>query len=92
MSNLVVATVVHMADVGISIIGQEGRQAVMASEFAMGQFRFLVPLLLVHGHWNYQRTVRLIGCHYTEVSFDGGYEGCERLVLCKFGCGPLLGG
>ncbi|KAG6760547.1 hypothetical protein POTOM_037070 [Populus tomentosa] len=23
--------------------------------FAMGQFRFLVPLLLVHGHWNYQR-------------------------------------
>ncbi|GFY81198.1 aminophospholipid ATPase 1 [Actinidia rufa] len=35
--------------------GQEGRQAVMASDFAMGQFRFLVPLLLVHGHWNYQR-------------------------------------
>ncbi|KAI3813934.1 hypothetical protein L1987_18669 [Smallanthus sonchifolius] len=44
-----------MADVGIGISGQEGRQAVMASDFAMGQFRFLVPLLLVHGHWNYQR-------------------------------------
>ncbi|KAJ6317271.1 hypothetical protein OIU76_012919 [Salix suchowensis] len=36
-------------------IGDEGRQAVMASDFSMGQFRFLVPLLLVHGHWNYQR-------------------------------------
>ncbi|XP_042476999.1 phospholipid-transporting ATPase 1-like isoform X2 [Macadamia integrifolia] len=46
---------IQMADVGIGISGQEGRQAVMASDFAMGQFRFLVPLLLVHGHWNYQR-------------------------------------
>ncbi|KAG6758675.1 hypothetical protein POTOM_039034 [Populus tomentosa] len=27
----------------------------IGDDFAMGQFRFLVPLLLVHGHWNYQR-------------------------------------
>lgn len=46
---------IQMADVGVGISGQEGRQAVMASDFAMGQFRFLVPLLFVHGHWNYQR-------------------------------------
>ncbi|KAK4766163.1 hypothetical protein SAY87_007805 [Trapa incisa] len=48
-------SMIQCADVGIGISGQEGRQAVMASDFAMGQFRFLVPLLLVHGHWNYQR-------------------------------------
>ncbi|KAJ3682960.1 hypothetical protein LUZ60_013187 [Juncus effusus] len=48
-------SMIQMADVGIGISGQEGRQAVMASDFAMGQFRFLVQLLLVHGHWNYQR-------------------------------------
>uniref|UniRef100_A0A0E0NUG3 Phospholipid-transporting ATPase n=1 Tax=Oryza rufipogon TaxID=4529 RepID=A0A0E0NUG3_ORYRU len=48
-------SMIQMADVGIGISGQEGRQAVMASDFAMGQFRFLVDLLLVHGHWNYQR-------------------------------------
>lgn len=48
-------SMIQMADVGIGISGQEGRQAVMASDFSMGQFRFLVPLLLVHGHWNYQR-------------------------------------
>ncbi|XP_058107668.1 phospholipid-transporting ATPase 1 [Magnolia sinica] len=48
-------SMIQMADVGIGISGQEGRQAVMASDFAMGQFRFLVPLLLVHGHWNYHR-------------------------------------
>lgn len=48
-------SMIQMADVGIGISGQEGRQAVMASDSSMGQFRFLVPLLLVHGHWNYQR-------------------------------------
>ncbi|KAH1111157.1 hypothetical protein GLYMA_04G129200v4 [Glycine max] len=48
-------SMIQMADVGVGISGQEGRQAVMASDFAMGQFRFLVPLLLIHGHWNYQR-------------------------------------
>ncbi|KAI3794530.1 hypothetical protein L1987_37162 [Smallanthus sonchifolius] len=48
-------SMIQKADVGIGISGQEGRQAVMASDFAMAQFRFLVPLLLVHGHWNYRR-------------------------------------
>ncbi|KAL8162069.1 hypothetical protein V2J09_013558 [Rumex salicifolius] len=48
-------SMIQVADVGVGISGQEGRQAVMASDFAIEQFRFLVPLLLVHGHWNYQR-------------------------------------
>ncbi|CAJ1948226.1 unnamed protein product [Sphenostylis stenocarpa] len=48
-------SMIQMADVGVGICGQEGRQAVMASDFAMGQFQFLKRLLLVHGHWNYQR-------------------------------------
>ncbi|KAI4341884.1 hypothetical protein MLD38_026556 [Melastoma candidum] len=53
-------SMIQMADVGIGICGQEGRQAVMASDFAMGQFRFLKRLLLVHGHWNYQRIAYLV--------------------------------
>ncbi|WOK95873.1 phospholipid-transporting ATPase 1 [Canna indica] len=53
-------SMIQMADVGIGICGQEGRQAVMASDFAMGQFRFLKRLLLVHGHWNYQRIGYLV--------------------------------
>ncbi|WCJ19152.1 Phospholipid-transporting ATPase 1 [Euphorbia peplus] len=53
-------SMIQMADVGVGISGKEGRQAVMASDFAMGQFRFLVPLLLVHGHWNYQRMAYMI--------------------------------
>ncbi|MBA0612196.1 hypothetical protein Godav_012831, partial [Gossypium davidsonii] len=31
-------SMIQMADVGVGICGQEGRQAVMASDFAMGQF------------------------------------------------------
>ncbi|KAL8465383.1 hypothetical protein ACS0TY_034763 [Phlomoides rotata] len=48
-------SIIQMADVGIGISGQEGRHAVMTSDFAMGQFRFLV-----HGHWNYQRMSYMI--------------------------------
>ncbi|KAL6649873.1 hypothetical protein ACP70R_014097 [Stipagrostis hirtigluma subsp. patula] len=53
-------SMIQMADVGVGICGQEGRQAVMAADFAMGQFRFLKRLLLVHGHWNYQRIAYMI--------------------------------
>ncbi|KAJ7536498.1 hypothetical protein O6H91_12G071800 [Diphasiastrum complanatum] len=51
---------IQMADVGVGISGQEGRQAVMASDFAIGQFRFLNRLLLIHGHWNYQRLAYMV--------------------------------
>ncbi|KHJ77079.1 hypothetical protein OESDEN_23301 [Oesophagostomum dentatum] len=35
-------------------------QAVMASDFAMARFRFLANLLLIHGHWCYQRLAQTI--------------------------------
>ena len=35
-------------------------QAVMSSDFAIAQFRFLAPLLLVHGRYSYKRLSRLI--------------------------------
>ncbi|KVH97516.1 Cation-transporting P-type ATPase [Cynara cardunculus var. scolymus] len=43
------------ADIGIGISGVEGMQAVMSSDIAIAQFRFLERLLLVHGHWSYRR-------------------------------------
>ena len=51
---------IQMEDVGVGICVQEGSQAVMASDFSMGQFWFPKRLLLVHGHWNYQRVGYLI--------------------------------
>ncbi|CEM36626.1 unnamed protein product [Vitrella brassicaformis CCMP3155] len=43
------------ADVGVGIIGNEGMQAVRASDYAIGRFRFLRKLLFVHGRLNYVR-------------------------------------
>jgi phospholipid-transporting ATPase len=35
-------------------------QAAMSADFAVAQFRFLVPLLLVHGAWSYRRFSRMV--------------------------------
>ncbi|KAB8337153.1 hypothetical protein FH972_021457 [Carpinus fangiana] len=51
---------IQEADIGIGIAGEEGRQAVMSSDFAIGQFRFLARLTLVHGRWNYRRMAETI--------------------------------
>ncbi|KAL5345313.1 phospholipid transporting ATPase [Pseudogymnoascus australis] len=46
---------IQKADVGVGIAGEEGRQAVMSSDYAIGQFRYLQRLVLVHGRWSYRR-------------------------------------
>ena len=51
-------SMIQVADIGIGISGQEGMQAVMASDFAISRFMFLQRLLLVHGHWCYCRLAR----------------------------------
>ncbi|KAK6133796.1 hypothetical protein DH2020_032507 [Rehmannia glutinosa] len=58
------------ADIGIGISGVEGMQAVMSSDIAIAQFRFLERLLLVHGHWCYRRISSMI-CYffYKNVTF-----------------------
>ncbi|GBG82573.1 hypothetical protein CBR_g34949 [Chara braunii] len=51
---------IQEANIGVGISGLEGQQAVMAADFAIGQFRFLERLLLVHGGWCYKRISRMI--------------------------------
>lgn len=51
---------IQAADVGVGIAGEEGRQAVMSSDYAIGQFRFLAKLILVHGRWSYKRFSEMI--------------------------------
>ncbi|KAL4997062.1 hypothetical protein BDV10DRAFT_170610 [Aspergillus recurvatus] len=46
---------IQAADVGVGIIGEEGRQAAMSADYAIGQFRFLQRLILVHGRYSYRR-------------------------------------
>lgn len=58
---------IQEADVGVGIAGEEGRQAVMSSDYAIGQFRFLTRLLLVHGRWNYRRMSECIANFFYKV-------------------------
>ncbi|MEW5306198.1 MAG: hypothetical protein WDW36_008682 [Sanguina aurantia] len=51
---------IQKAHIGVGISGKEGMQAVMSADFAIAQFRFLVPLLLVHGRWSYKRITRMV--------------------------------
>ncbi|XP_073109855.1 phospholipid-transporting ATPase 3 isoform X2 [Elaeis guineensis] len=53
-------SMIQAAHVGVGISGLEGMQAVMASDFAIAQFRFLTDLLLVHGRWSYLRLCKVI--------------------------------
>ncbi|CAG9315183.1 unnamed protein product [Blepharisma stoltei] len=48
------------AHVGIGIYGEEGMQAVQASDYAIGEFKYLWELLLVHGRFNYIRESEMI--------------------------------
>ncbi|KAF4005841.1 phospholipid-translocating P-type ATPase, flippase family protein [Saccharomyces cerevisiae] len=51
---------IQSADVGVGIAGEEGRQAVMCSDYAIGQFRYVTRLVLVHGKWCYKRLAEMI--------------------------------
>ncbi|NWY05968.1 AT8B1 ATPase, partial [Nothoprocta ornata] len=51
---------IKTAHVGVGISGQEGMQAVMSSDYALGQFRYLQRLLLVHGRWSYIRMCKFL--------------------------------
>ncbi|KAJ2744268.1 phospholipid transporting ATPase [Coemansia sp. BCRC 34301] len=63
-------SMIQEADVGIGISGEEGLQAVMASDYSIAQFRFLQKLLLVHGRWAYLRiTSMVLNFFYKNVVF-----------------------
>jgi phospholipid-translocating ATPase len=47
------------ADVGVGIVGKEGKQASLAADFSITQFSHVLPLLLWHGRNSYKRSARL---------------------------------
>jgi len=53
-------SMIQAAHVGVGISGVEGLQAARSADIAIGQFRYLRKLLLVHGSWNYQRISKVI--------------------------------
>eukprot|EP00002_Diphylleia_rotans_P016511 TRINITY_DN3214_c0_g1_i1.p1 TRINITY_DN3214_c0_g1~~TRINITY_DN3214_c0_g1_i1.p1 ORF type:complete len:1121 (-),score=196.54 TRINITY_DN3214_c0_g1_i1:311-3673(-) len=65
-------SMIQEADVGIGIVGNEGRQAVRAADYGIARFRYLSKLLLVHGRWCYRRMAFLIQYSY--------YKNCAFVV------------
>jgi len=50
---------IQAADVGIGIVGKEGKQASLAADFSVTQFSYLTKLLLWHGRNSYRRSAKL---------------------------------
>lgn len=73
---------IQSANIGVGIMGKEGRQAVNNSDYAIGQFRFLARLLLVHGTLSHYRLARLI-----RYSFMKNVLFCFMLFFYQFYCG-----
>ena len=53
-------SMIQAAHVGVGISGMEGLQAARSADVAIGQFRYLRKLLLVHGAWSYHRVSKVI--------------------------------
>jgi phospholipid-translocating ATPase len=52
-------SMIQAADVGIGIVGKEGKQASLAADFSVTQFSFLTKLLMWHGRNSYRRSAKL---------------------------------
>ncbi|KAI9832743.1 MAG: putative aminophospholipid-translocase [Phylliscum demangeonii] len=52
-------SMIQAADVGVGIVGKEGRQASLAADFSILQFCYLPKLLVWHGRNSYKRSAKL---------------------------------
>lgn len=52
-------SMIQAADVGVGIVGKEGRQASLAADFSITQFAHITKLLVWHGRNSYKRSAKL---------------------------------
>ncbi|KAJ2021514.1 putative aminophospholipid-translocase [Coemansia sp. RSA 2337] len=52
-------SMIQAADVGVGLVGKEGKQASLAADFSILQFSYLARLLLWHGRNSYKRSAKL---------------------------------
>ncbi|KAK9766200.1 putative aminophospholipid-translocase [Basidiobolus ranarum] len=52
-------SMIQAADIGVGIVGKEGKQASLAADFSITQFSHITRLLLWHGRNSYQRSAKL---------------------------------
>ncbi|ELU38737.1 phospholipid-translocating P-type ATPase, putative [Rhizoctonia solani AG-1 IA] len=52
-------SMIQASDVGVGIVGKEGKQASLAADFSVTQFSYLTKLLVWHGRNSYKRSAKL---------------------------------
>lgn len=52
-------SMIQTAHCGIGIVGKEGKQASLAADFSVTEFKHIGPLIIVHGRNSYQRSASL---------------------------------
>ncbi|CAO3571206.1 unnamed protein product [Mortierella alpina] len=82
-------SMIQEAHIGIGVAGEEGLQAVMASDYSIGQFRFLARLLLVHGHYAYLRNTSMVMLFIYKNIIGIGVLFCYEFV-CGFSSVPVF--
>jgi len=66
---------IRCAHIGVGMAGSEGSQAVNASDFSVGQFKYLARMLLLHGRSNYQAAAKLVSYNFFK---------CALLVVTQY--------
>lgn len=49
---------IQESNVGIGILGKEGAHAALSSDYILHRFMHLIPLIFIHGRYNYYRTAK----------------------------------
>ena len=65
-------SMIQAANVGIGIVGKEGKQASLAADFSVTQFCHITKLLLWHGRNSYQRSAKPVS--YTHLTLPTNRE------------------
>ena len=71
-------SMIQEAHIGVGVMGKEGTQAVRSSDYAIGRLMFRQKVLLVHGHWYYNRLVILILYFFYK---NMAFMNCQLLYL-----------
>lgn len=84
---------IQEAHIGVGIAGLEGAQASMSADYAIGQFRYLTKLLIVHGRWCYIRVAEMVSSFAVTSEAALIESGIARKLFlqeCRLGAGDVL--
>lgn len=99
-------SMIREAHVGLGILGKEGRQAALCSDYSFTNFYMLKKILLVHGHYfSYRFSLLVLYFFYKNLVFmliqvklqqkltyshDFRYDIFKLIFICRFTSKPTI--